>query len=285
MAEVDKSAMAMDPLDMKVGKTKVTRNTPNGKLKQTQLLVQASKRRSTESEREKQGESQHEPALSEEILQARRIMRRISEVAATGRWGYIAIDPGHQVKGIVDEWLEAAAGALADSKRFAYSLSYYSVPLAKSNSGGKKVKKVTSIVVCFRTTDELEKALGPISIMGFSTQLERFRGPKGRTFRIPLPPGACSPNGEKICRAFEEKAMARLEAWGWRQFWGAKSHFVLQCQLPPLREVNAIKVDGWQLECTRVEEGECCCCREDHNCFTSGIECSQFALGHKRWYD
>lgn len=255
-----------------------------GKTKLTQLLVQASKRKSTESEREKQGESQHEPALSREILQARMIMRRISEVAATGRYGYIAIDPDYLAKGTIEKWRDAAVDALADSKRFADYVSYFSVPSAKSNGGGKKVKKVPSIVVCFRTTDELKKALGPISFMGFSTQLERFRGPKGRTLMIPLPPGACSPNGEKICLAFEEKAMARLEAWGWRQFWGAKSHFVLQCQLPPLREVNAIKVDGWHLECTRVEEGECCCCREDHNCFTSGIECSQFALGHKRWY-
>lgn len=31
VAGVGKSSMAMDPLDMKVGKTKVARNAPNGK--------------------------------------------------------------------------------------------------------------------------------------------------------------------------------------------------------------------------------------------------------------
>jgi len=272
----------MDPLDMEAGKTKVTRNTPNGKLKLTQMLVQARKRRSTERGREKQGESQNKPALSKKIIKARSIMHFNSGVAATGLWGYIAIDPDYLAKGTIYKWVDAVADALADSKRLVDYVSFMWARSAKSNGGGKKVKKVSSIVVCFRTTDEREKALGPISIMGFSTQVVRFRGPKGRTFSILIPP--TFPNGEKMCRAFEEKAKAKSEAWGWGQYMGVTTHFVLQCQLPPRREVNTIKIDGWSVGCTRVEEGKCCCCGEAHDCFTSGTECSRFVLGHRLSY-
>jgi len=276
-AGASKSSMAMGPLDIKAGKAKVSRNTPNGKLMLTQLHVQPSKQgRSTESGLENQGELQSKPGPPRSILNA-----GSREMAATELWGYIAIDPDYLAKGTIDEWVDEAAGALYRSNRAGGYISYLSTPSAKSNGGGKKTKKIPSICVRFRTTKEREDALGPISIMGFTTKVERFRGPKGLTFRIPLAPFS---KEEETCRAFEEQAMVKLEAWGWRQLMGTKTHIVLQCQLPPRREPYAIEVDGWSLKCNRVEEGECCCCGEAHNCFASDVECSRFALGQRLWY-
>jgi len=273
------SSIAIDPLDIKARKAKVYRNTPNGKLMLTQLHVQEGEQgRSTESGLEKQGEFQCKPGPSKRILNARSLMRHNNEMAATGLCCYIAIDPDYLAKGTIDEWVDAAAAALYHSKRGGEYISYLSAPSTKSNGGGKKAKKIPSVCVRFRTTKEREDALGPISIMGFTTKVERFRGPNGLTFRMFLAPFSTE---EEMCRAFEEQAMVKLEAWGWRQLRVTKTNIVLQCQLPPRREPKVIEVDGCKLECIKVEEGECCCCGEAHNCFASDIECSRFALGQR----
>jgi len=204
-----------------------------------------------------------------------------SKLAATGLCGSITTDRDYLAKGTIDEWVYATAIALADSKRVAGAVTYMPPPSGALNGGGKKAKKLPLIIVAFRTKDELEKATGPISIMGITTEIVKFRAPNGLTFRIP--PRFCFQNGEKLCRAFEEQAMVKLGAWGWRQFMGTKSEFVLQCQLPPRRDPDTIEVDGWKLKCIRVEEEKCCCCGEAHNCFASDVKCRLFALGYRLW--
>ncbi|KAG0124903.1 hypothetical protein HOY82DRAFT_617277 [Tuber indicum] len=153
------------------------------------------------------------------------------QVAATGLFAYIAID-SKIAERTMDDWVDATIFALSNSLRPAATVSYLVQPKADS-SIRKKTKAPLALIARFRTEEELQRALGPITIRGFNTEVVRYRGGKGCTFKIPL--GTWALEEEKLLHAFEMQAIAEVRAWGWRQLYGTKTHLVLQSVLPPGR--------------------------------------------------
>ncbi|KAG0633693.1 hypothetical protein HOY80DRAFT_1141234 [Tuber brumale] len=178
-----------------------------------------------------QGMNQDPSTSNQKKVKTDNITRHNVQVAATGLFAYIAIDPKLSER-TMDDWVDATVVALSHSLRPAAIVSYLAEPRADPNIK-KKTKGPLALTARFRTEEELRKALGPITIEGFDTEVVRYQGGKGCTFKIPL--GTWGLEEEKIMRAFEIQAMAEVKAWGWRQLHGTKTHLVLQSVWPPGR--------------------------------------------------
>lgn len=193
-------------------------------------------------------------------------------MAATGLAGYIKLPGDFMKRGSIEEWVDAAAVALAASMRSAERLSYLSAPMESSGPG--KMKNAPALFVEYRTEEELLKSLGPTRIMGYDTEVVRFRGGKSCVFKIAL--AQWGSEVERIKLAFAEQAKVKLDAWGWRVMLGMKTHLVVKSELPPGRNVDSVEIGGWRLKCERAEEQKCCCCGEAHDCFSLKVSCNRF---------
>lgn len=193
------------------------------------------------------------------------------QVAASGLFGYIALECGLLERYSMEDLVDETICSLAESHRSGEAVSYLTAPTSQA-SGTKKM--MPAIQVRFRSEDDLKSALGPITIFGYETQIERYRGGKSCVFKIRL--GTWAGEEEKVRRAFEVQAMVEVQAWGWRELCKMKTHVVMLTTLPPGKVVSGIQVDGWWLEMQREEEGICCCCGNNHSCFDSGVKCTQF---------
>jgi len=219
-----------------------------------------------------------EPAEPLEEFQTVDDMKRHNiKVAASGRYAYIAIDPDFAKKGSIRDWAIAATGVLAGSGRSAKSVSFVINPAAPSDGKKKKAKSSPALVASFKTKEDLLKALGPIILLGYSTEVVKFRGGDGRTFMIPI--GSWDSEPDKLLQAFRQQAQVEIESYGFCQHHGAVTDLVIQTTLPPGRNVDTIVVNQWRIKFERVGEDVCCCCGRAHNCFASDVACSNFTRG------
>ena len=225
----------------------------------------------------KPGKNQDSSAPKKRNNDAESLMRHNIQVASTGLDGYIALDAEFLNKGTIEDWVHAAAVALAASGREVDLVSYLSAPQAPPGVKGGKVKKAPALTVHFTTEELLRAALGPISIMGLETEIVRYRGGKGCIFGVAL--GNWGTEPEKIINAFKEQALVEIDGWGWHRIAGAKVNLVLKSVLPAGRNLSTVKIDGWHLKCTRAEEQKCFCCGLAHDCFAAGTLCGNFTHG------
>ncbi|KAG0128108.1 hypothetical protein HOY82DRAFT_541527 [Tuber indicum] len=198
------------------------------------------------------------------------------QVTATTEFGYISLDHYYWMHGSIKDWIDAAVIALRESGRSAKSVSYR--PASRQSS---KVFDTTrwspALELQFCTKDQLLKAIGPIIILRYQTKVDQQRSSsKGCVFMIPL--GTWYGEEQKMLEAFKVQAVAEVQAWGWRQFRGAKTNLVIQTVLPPGRVVKSIVIDGWRQECMREEQQACCCCKQAHSCFDNNAECKNLEV-------
>ncbi|KAG0638427.1 hypothetical protein HOY80DRAFT_1078479, partial [Tuber brumale] len=175
------------------------------------------------------------------------------QTAASELFGYIALNPCSWDKDSMEHWVDATIFSLAESNRSAEAVLY----LAASSqtlpaTSSSKHKTVPVLQVRFRTEGDLNAVLGPITILGYQTKLERYRGEKSCIFKVCL--GTWAGEEGKLYKALEEQAMVQVQEWGWRQLCKMRTHIVMRTTLLPGKVINSIRVDGWWLECQREEE-------------------------------
>ncbi|KAG0133720.1 hypothetical protein HOY82DRAFT_603936 [Tuber indicum] len=198
-------------------------------------------------------------------------------IAASGLHAVIFLDPRMLLKSSMTELVDATTAILATSQRTAQAISYGTTPTIPShNQSLYKSDPSPSLLLLYKSEEAVEQALGPISILGYSCKVERFREGKHCVFKIRL--GYWASDVKKLRNAFEVQTRVEAIAWGWRVVNRTRTHLVIKTRFPRGRIVIGIKIDGWWLDYEKEEKGTCCCCAGTHSPFEMDAKCSQFEL-------
>jgi len=149
------------------------------------------------------------------------------------------------------------------------------VPIRSDDMGSLRAP---ALIAFFASEEILVRAWRPIRIFEFVTEVLRFTGDK-KPYVYILETGLWGYDSEKIKRAFEEQAIAKIIGWGWKCDKGTKRSLLLQTNELLGQDIQNIEVGGYKINCVLAPDKGCCCCREKHDCFREGSKCKRFMRG------
>ena len=199
-------------------------------------------------------------------------------MAALGSDGYIPIDPNFQRRGPITEWAEECAAVLRKFRRTAISESL--MPDAVAPMGSNMGSLRAPVLIAFFASEAISvRALRPIRIFVFETEIPRFTGDK-KPYVYILQLWLWLHDPEKIKQAFEVQAIAKVIGSGWKCDKRTKHFLLLQTMGFSGRDIQKIEVGEYKVNCVLVPDKRYCCYGGgEHDCFHEGSKCKRFMQG------
>ncbi|PUU73461.1 hypothetical protein B9Z19DRAFT_540006 [Tuber borchii] len=173
------------------------------------------------------------------------------------------------------EWVEECTKVLRDSKRSASSVMFMPNTAAPIEGNSMGSLRAPALIVYFKSETILVKALRPIRIRGYMTEVLRFIRDKQPIAYI-VEASIWVHNPKKVKLAFEEQAAAKVIEWGWKGDKETKHHLLFQTEGLLDQGIQEILVDGLGINCVLGEGKGCYCCGREHDCFLRGTKCKKF---------